>query len=133
MVRSRESSSSIRRLAVRSIIRFALATIVLCSVLGCGDDPADPTGSGGGDCELVTQGESYLKIVNDSGGEIDVFFNGFAFESLIRSDVCEIYGMPSGNRSVDVTKRPYGPTRRVGFALTIGETYLLTVTSGFWD
>jgi len=110
-----------------------LGTVVLlsCFILlafSCAGNPSNPEDN----CELVTQGNSFLQVVNTSGGEIDVFFIGFAFEALIVNDKCEIFGLPSGNRAVDVEKRPNGPSRRVDFSLEVGETFVLRVTKDFF-
>jgi len=108
-----------------------LTPLLLCLVLlalSCNGNPSNPEDN----CELVTEGNSFLQIVNTSGSEIDVFFIGFAFEALIVDDKCETFGMPAGNRSVEVTKRPDGPTRRVDFSLEFGETFVLRVTKDFF-
>lgn len=113
------------------IRRQTILVILLsfCFILpGCGDNPADPEEN----CELVTQGNSFLKVVNTSGSDIDVFFIGFAFEALINNDKCEIFGLPAGNRSVDVEKRPNGPTRQVNFSVDFGQTFTLRVDTNFF-
>ncbi len=105
-----------------------LLNCFLLLVLGCSGGPSNPEDN----CELVTQGNSFLQIVNTSGGEIDVNFIGFAFGALINNDKCEIFGMPAGDRAVDITKRPDGPTRRVSFSVVVGETFTLRVTRDFF-
>lgn len=97
-------------------------------VLSCAGGPSNPEDN----CELVTQGISFLQIVNTSGDEIDVNFIGFAFGALITNDKCEIFGMPAGARAVDVKKSPDGPTTRVPFSIAVGETFTLRVTKDFF-
>ena len=113
---------------VRGWSRF-LVLLAAFSFPSCSDDPAEPSV---GDCELVTQGESYMKIVNTCGSQIDMFLEDFAFGALINNDKCEIFGMPEGSWSVEITKRPDGPTRTLGFSVAVGETHAIAVNGDFF-
>lgn len=110
---------------------FGLFMVLVMSLSfpSCSDDPAEPSA---GDCELVTQGESYMKIVNTCGSQIDMFLEDFAFGALINNDKCEIFGMPEGSWSVEITKRPDGPTRTLGFSVAVGETHAIAVNGDFF-
>lgn len=66
------------------------------------------SGGGSGEyCERVTDkavGYGDIEIRNDLGTGVSAFFPEFPFEALVRPDKCEIYGVPSGNRSLELTQ-----------------------------
>jgi hypothetical protein len=102
---------------------------------GCGGSG----GGGGTGCELVTEGESFLKMTNHLNTGLRVYLEQFAFGADMRPGVCEIYGMPAGSVSVELTQCNlsddggcpdlFGPTRTISFSVAEGETHDIVVTA----
>jgi len=83
------------------------------------------------DCEIVYQGESYLKVVNELGDKIQVYFGGYGAE--LNPMTCERYGCISGSRWVDLTNLSTQKKRTIDYTVAKGETYTLTVTADFFS
>ena len=107
---------------------------------------------GGGDpnCEVVFPGPSFLQVINALGtntGGLDV---EIAFlEALVRPGACELYGLPAGTYTVDITQCEFsaadvavgdfsdcteiGATRSVTFTVSSGDTHTIEVTPSFFS
>jgi len=91
----------IKTLSVIFIFVLGVASIIGSSSGGGGGG----NGDGGSDCERVTalaEGCGDIEIHNDLDTGLEAFFPELAFGALIRPNVCEIYGVPSGSRDLEL-------------------------------
>ena len=129
--------TSLTSAGARTLISTQQAQTHLGNTLLELQEPIEPPG-GGSSCELVTQGESFLKVTNNLSTGLEVFFEQFAFGALMRPGVCEIFGMPSGSVKVELTQCTFasdsecalfGSTITKLFSIGKGETQDLVVTA----
>jgi hypothetical protein len=79
--------------------------VLLANLSGCGGSDGDD--GAGGSCERVTgraAGYGDIEIRNDLDTGVSAYFPELAFEALIRPDKCEVFGVPSGTRSLEFTQ-----------------------------
>jgi len=89
--------------SIKQIFITFVVIVGLFSIVGTGGGGGD----GGGDsaCERVTglaEGYGDIEIHNDLETGLEAFFPELAFGALIRPHVCEIYGVPSGSRDLEL-------------------------------
>jgi hypothetical protein len=115
-------------------------------------DPSDDQPPGGDPtCEVVSQGQSFLQIVNaleSANAGLDVVFKDFPFEAIMRPGACELFGLPPGTFTVEITQCVFsadevargdfsdcmlvGSSESRTFSVEVGETYTLRVTESFF-
>jgi hypothetical protein len=105
--------------------------------------------SGPPNCQLVSNGDRFIQIVNDLNVGLEVFLPQFAFEDDIRPGpgACDTIGLTIGASSftvqVEITQctnsaeksecaSTFGPTRRLNVLIRRGETQTITVGNGFF-
>jgi len=96
-----------------------------------------PNGGGSsGGCEVVTLGNSRVRIENDLSTGVEAFFPDIALSALIRPGKCEIFGMPAGSREVELTQctfvsdsncNNFGATVMIPLPLVQGEERVISV------
>ena len=118
-----------------------VTVIVIISFIGCDLSPGGtPPGSDIGDCEVVINagGPSFLKVINISGSYIEVYLPEYAFAAIVRPNVCEIYGVNSGSRDLEISRCSDGDCNSLSstinsdFYVESGETFTIEVTDGFF-
>lgn len=99
------------------------------------------SGSGGGGCELVTQGDRFVQVENRTATGVSAFLAAFAFEALIRPG-CEQFGVTTSqsfridfqqcNFVADNNCVPFGPVVSRTVSLQPGETIQIVCDDAFF-
>jgi hypothetical protein len=86
--------------------------------------PIDPACGSEKNCVVVTRGRTSFRLINNTGGLVDVDFaffrpqggsgfQEFPLEALMDPGACEIYGLPLGTYLVDISRHPNGSKKRI--------------------
>jgi len=101
--------------------------IGLIAIIGSTDDGGGGS-SGSSSCERGTalaDGYGDIEIHNDLSTGVEAFFPEMAFAALIRPGKCEIFGVPDGNRDIELTQCNFASDDECN---TFGITEDLTIT-----
>ncbi len=82
-------------------------------------------------CEIVYQGDRYLKVVNETDVKVEVYLGGYGAE--LNSKTCERYGVFSGTRPVEFTNLSTQMRKTININVAQGETYEIIITSDFFN
>jgi hypothetical protein len=95
---------------------------------GCEKETTD------GECEVVMEGPSYLKVVNDLDVSISNDFTAFMpLVAILNPMTCEIYGMTAGNKVIVIQNEKTQKSKTIIFNVANGETHAITVTDSFFN
>ena len=115
----------------RVILLISVFLLLICSCSTNSD----------GDCEVVVNadGPGFLKVVNNLNTKISVFLSEYAFEAIVNRDKCEIYGLNTGSRRIEISMcadndcDTYTTTRTIYVNIVDGETHTIEIGSSFFD
>lgn len=82
-------------------------------------------------CEIVYQGDRYLKVINDLDVKVQVYLGGYGAQ--LNPKTCERYGVNSGTRTVEFTNMSTQIIKTVEYNVAIGETYTIEITNDFFS
>jgi len=146
------------------ILKLFVVISIIGLFIGCGgsggsDDKKSPTDQTGenngsdstGECEQVSSGNSYVKVINSSNSMIEVYLPDSAFGADIGPGECNLIGIQlPGSYSSYATKAEisqctespdggcnddglFGNTKTVSFTLQKDKVYTITVVNSFFN
>jgi hypothetical protein len=153
-------SMSINR--AKGIFRLLPILFILALFVGCGggggggsssktDAGDEESGDFSGDCEQVTSGNSYVKVINSSSSMIEVYLPDMAFGADIGPGECNLIGvqLPGSYSSFATTAEisqctespdggcdeggTFGNTKTVSFTFQKDKVYTIKVGNSFFN
>jgi len=94
-----------------------------------------------GPCETVVNahGPGFLKVINNTNSHIEVFLADYAFGAHVRPKICEIYGMATGSRKIEISLcldnkcGSLSKTKKVTVSIEDGQTHTIEVTNSYFN
>ncbi len=86
-------------------------------------------------CETVVNehGPAFLKVINNLNEEIFVDLTSIIpLGAHVRSGACELYGLPKGSHSIEISKNDGAISKEIDFSLGDSDTFEVIVGSSFF-
>jgi len=119
-------------------MKFVLILTIICFLIACSNSTES---NNIGPCETVVnaQGPGFLKVINNTNSYVDVFLSEYAFSATMRPKVCEIYGMATGSRKIEISLcldnkcSSLSKTKKVTVSIEDGKTHTIEVTDSYFN